>query len=116
MPSNKHNIKTISGAQQLVKDLALRNNWDDSPNIDKFDHLHEELVEMSYLLRYKNQQERIEAIQEHHDELLDGMGDLLFATCRLANQLQVDLQEAFNVVTSNILKGYTNRHPESIKR
>lgn len=70
--STTNHIKTITEAQQLVKDFAKRNNWDDSPNIDKFDHLHEELIEMSRLLRYKTQDQRIEALAEHHDELVDG--------------------------------------------
>ena len=109
-------IKTISEAQQLVKDFVLRNNWDDSPNIDKFDHLHEELTEMSRLLRYKNQEERLQVLHEHHAEFLDDMGDLLFATCRLANQLQINLDEAFNSVSKNILERYIKQHPESIKK
>lgn len=48
--STTNHIKTMTEAQQLVKDFAKRNNWDDSPNIDKFDHLHEELIEMPRLL------------------------------------------------------------------
>ena len=36
----------ISEAQQTIKKFAVENNWDDTPNIDKFDHLHEELIEM----------------------------------------------------------------------
>ena len=44
----------VSEAQKFVKEFALKNGWKDDPNIDKFDHLHEELVEMSKLLRYQS--------------------------------------------------------------
>ena len=37
----------IKEAQKFVKNFALNQNWDDHPNVDKFDHLHEELIEMS---------------------------------------------------------------------
>jgi len=57
-------IKTIKHAQKLVKDFAKRNNWKDIPNIDKFDHLHEELIEMSQHLRYKTEEERVKCIKE----------------------------------------------------
>lgn len=106
-------IEKIKDAQQLVKDFAVRNNWDDSPNIDKFDHLHEELIEMSSLLRYKNKEQRIEAIKENHEELKDGIGDLFFATCRLANQLGVDIEQAFNEVKNEILKKYPTQADET---
>jgi len=92
----------IKEAQQYVKNFALKNKWDDSPCIDKFDHLHEELIEMSRLLRYKNLEERNLVLQEKKEEFKDGMGDLLFATCRLANQLDIDLEEAFNYVKERI--------------
>ena len=36
----------VSEAQKFVKEFALKNGWKDDPNIDKFDHLHEELLEM----------------------------------------------------------------------
>lgn len=92
----------IKEAQQYVKNFALKNQWDDSPCIDKFDHLHEELIEMSRLLRYKDLKERNQVLKEKKDEFKDGMGDLLFATCRLANQLDIDLEEAFDYVKERI--------------
>jgi hypothetical protein len=52
----------ISEAHKLVKNFAKGNSWSDEPNIDKFDHLHEELVEMSKHLRYKNSKEMKEYI------------------------------------------------------
>ena len=106
-------IETIKDAQKLVKDFALRNNWIDVPNIDKFDHLHEELLEMSQLLRYKNEAERIEIIKEKKEEFVDGIGDLFFGTCRLANQLNVDIEEAFNLVKNEILAKYNHKNPEN---
>ena len=79
-------IKTIKGTQKLVKDFAKRNNWKDLPNIDKFDHLHEELLEMSQYLRYKTEKERVKSIKVNKDVFKDGIGDLFFGICRLANQ------------------------------
>lgn len=96
----------INEAQNFVKDFALKQNWDDSPRIDKFDHLHEELIEMSKLLRYKNQEERIRIIQEKKDDFKDGIGDLFFALCRLSNQLGVDLEDSFYYVKDRIVKKF----------
>jgi len=105
--------KTIRDAQKLVKDFARGNKWSDAPNIDKFDHLHEELIEMSKLLRYKTEKERMKALREHKDKFEDGVGDLFFALCRLANQLQVDIEGAFNLVSGRILKKYGGKKAEA---
>jgi NTP pyrophosphatase (non-canonical NTP hydrolase) len=104
---------TIRTAQKLVKDFAARNNWEDTPNIDKFDHLHEELIEMSQHLRYKNKKERIATIKEKSDVFKDGIGDLFFALCRLANQLDVDVEDAFNMVQKEILEKYNHKNSEN---
>ena len=85
-----------------MKYFAERNGWKDTPNVDKFDHLHEELIEMSQFLRYKNEEERIKIIQEKKEVFVDGIGDLFFGMCRLANQLDVDIEEAFNQVKTTI--------------
>lgn len=100
-------------AQALVKTFAERNNWKDLPNIDKFDHLHEELIEMSQHLRYKSEEERIKLIQDKRSVFIDGIGDLFFGLCRLANQLNVDMEEAFNLVKTEILTKYNHKNPEN---
>lgn len=110
---NKKNIEKINEAQNFVKDFAKRNNWSDEPNIDKFDHLHEELIEMSQHLRYKSKEERQKIIQEKKEIFVDGIGDLFFALCRLANQLGVDIKEAFNQVKQEILEKYNHKNPEN---
>jgi NTP pyrophosphatase (non-canonical NTP hydrolase) len=102
-------IQTIKSAQQLVKKFAAQNGWKDEPNIDKFDHLHEELLEMSRYLRYKDKKARLKSLKEHREIFLDGIGDLFFGTCRLANQLGIDLEDAFNFVKDNIMKKYSGR-------
>lgn len=96
----------IKEAQNFVKKFALEQNWDDSPCIDKFDHLQEELIEMSKLLRYKNKEQRLSAIEEKKEQFKDGVGDLFFALCRLANQLDVDVEESFNFVKERISKKF----------
>ncbi len=106
-------IITMKEAQASVKAFAERNNWKDVPNIDKFDHLHEELIEMSQHLRYKSEEERIKLIQEKKDAFVDGIGDLFFGLCRLANQLDVDIEEAFNLVKKGILAKYNHKNPEN---
>ena len=105
-------ITTIKDAQRLVKAFAVNNNWDDSPNIDKFDHLHEELLEMSRFLRYQDKEERIKTIHEKRDEFVDGIGDVFFALCRLANQLEVDIEQAFNMVQKDIVSRYNQKNKE----
>ncbi len=106
-------IITIKEAQELVKFFAERNNWKDSPNIDKFDHLHEELIEMSQYLRYIPEEERKKFVEENKHIFVDGIGDLFFGTCRLANQLGVDLEEAFNLAKKEILSKYDNKSSEN---
>ena len=106
-------ITTIKEAQALVKAFAERNNWKDVPNVDKFDHLHEELIEMSQHLRYKSEEERIKLIQEKKDVFVDGIGDLFFGLCRLANQLDVDVEEAFSLIKADVLAKYNHQGPEN---
>jgi NTP pyrophosphatase (non-canonical NTP hydrolase) len=106
-------ITTIKEAQNLVKKFAQRNKWKDIPNIDKFDHLHEELLEMSKYLRYKTETERIKIIKDNKEIFKDGIGDLFFGTCRLANQLGVDITDAFNMVQKEILSKYNHKNPEN---
>jgi len=105
-------------AQKLVKYFAERNNWEDVPNIDKFDHLHEELIEMSQHLRYKSEDERKKFVEENKEIFVDGIGDLFFGMCRLANQLGVDIEEAFNLVKKEILGKYnhTNKEDNLVKK
>ena len=105
-------IVTIKDAQKLVKSFAVNNKWKDVPNIDKFDHLHEELIEMSKLLRYKNEEERKISIKENKEAFKDGVGDLFFALCRLANQLDVDVEDAFNMAKDSILSRYNGKDHE----
>ncbi|MBI2112679.1 hypothetical protein HYT52_04045 [Candidatus Woesearchaeota archaeon] len=106
-------ITTLKEAQKLTKFFSERNHWNDTPNIDKFDHLHEELIEMSQHLRYKSEEERKRFVEENKDIFIDGIGDLLFGTCRLANQLGVDIEEAFNLVQKEILAKYNHQDPEN---
>ena len=103
----------ISEAQKFVSDFAKNNAWSDEPNIDKFDHLHEELIEMSKHLRYKNSKEMKEYIKDNKDIFEDGIGDLFFALCRLANQLGIDVEKAFNLVSERITLKYKNKKSES---
>lgn len=106
-------ITTIKEAQELAKYFAERNNWKDSPNIDKFDHLHEELIEMSQYLRYKSEEERKKFVEENKHIFVDGIGDMFFGICRLANQLDVDVEEAFNLVKKEILEKYNHKDKEN---
>jgi NTP pyrophosphatase (non-canonical NTP hydrolase) len=106
-------VKTISEAQKIVKDFALMNAWNDFPNIDKFDHIHEELVEMSKHLRYKSKKEMIKYIDSNRDVFEDGIGDTLFALCRLSNQLGIDMTHSFNLVHERIINKYRGKKKES---
>lgn len=106
-------ITTMREAQRLVRQFAERNGWSDAPNVDKFDHLHEELIEMSKHLRYKSEEERIKFIEEKKEIFIDGIGDLFFALCRLANQLGVDIEDAFNAVQQQILAKYNEKGKET---
>ena len=109
---NKKTISTLKDAQGFVKEFALMNEWKDFPNIDKFDHVHEELIEMSKHLRYKNADEMTKYIAENKDTFEDGIGDTLFALCRLANQLGIDMEKSFNLVSGRITEKYAGRKTE----
>src|SRR3989344_199964 len=109
----KEKISTIKAAQELVRQFARRNKWKDIPNIDKFDHLHEELLEMSQYLRYKTEEERISIVREKKEIFADGIGDLFFALCRLANQLGVDVEKSFNLASESILTRYNHKNQEN---
>jgi len=112
MIMNQKNL-TIRDAQEVVKNFAMTNGWVDEPNIDKFDHLHEELIEMSQYLRYKTLAERKKTTKEKKKIFVDGVGDLLFGLCRLANQLGVDMEEAFLMVEKEIKKKYARQKVEN---
>ena len=43
---------------------------------------------------------------------MDGIGDLFFAMCILANQLDVDITDAFNFVKDSIVKKYHQKNTE----
>jgi NTP pyrophosphatase (non-canonical NTP hydrolase) len=68
---------------------------------------------MSQHLRYKSEDERITFVKEHKEIFKDGIGDLFFATCRLANQLDVDIEESFNIVQKEILAKYNHKMAEN---
>lgn len=71
------------------------------------------MVELSQHLRYKSEAERIKIVKEKKDIFIDGIGDLFFGTCRLANQLGVDIEEAFNLVKNEILEKYNHQEKEN---
>jgi len=107
-------ITTLKEAQALAKVFSERNNWKDVPNIDKLDHLHEELIEISQHLRYKSEEERIRFVQENKEIFVDGIGDMLFGLCRLANQLGIDMEEALDSVKDEIFAKYNNKKESDI--
>lgn len=104
---------TLKEAQKVVKSFAEKNQWKDVPNIDKFDHLHEELIEMSRHLRYKSEVERIKFVEENRNMFTSEMGDLLFGLCRLANQLGVDLEDGFMQTQEKVFKKYDQKGNET---
>jgi len=106
-------IITMKQAQELVKRFAERNGWKEVPNIDKFDHIHDELIELSQHLRYKTEEERIKFVRENKELFVEEMGDLFFGVCRLANQLGVDLEESFNLVKKKVFEKYNHKGAEN---
>ncbi|MBR9705154.1 hypothetical protein GOV12_07110 [Candidatus Pacearchaeota archaeon] len=109
---NEKRDLSVKDAQETVRKFAIENGWKDVPNIDKFDHLHEELIEMSRLLRYLDEEGRKKAIIDKKDEFEDGIGDLFFGLCRLSNQLDIDVEKAFNRVKDEIISKYNNKKGE----
>jgi NTP pyrophosphatase (non-canonical NTP hydrolase) len=68
---------------------------------------------MSKYLRYKSSKEMKWYIKENKDTFEDGIGDLFFALCRLANQLDIDVEKSFNLVSERIIAKYKNKEIES---
>lgn len=116
-PQNKkQKIQTMKDAQAFVRYFAQTSfkatgddRWRDYPNVDKFDHLHEELIEMSRKLRYRSKKERLQIVKDDREVFVDGIGDLFFALCRLANQLDIEIEDAFNSVHQSIFDRYSKR-------
>ncbi len=102
----------ISQLQKEVKIFTESLGWDDTPSLDKFDHLHEELIEMSRHLRYKSEQERIDFVKTNKELFTSEMGDLFFGLCRLANQLNIDLEEGFKQTAEKVKAKYTQKGKE----
>lgn len=100
--------------QGVVREFAQRLGWRDDPDIDKFDHLHEELIEMSRLLRYQSPEEMQRTVAAKRDEFVDGIGDLYFGLCRLSNQLGVDVEDAFDIVRDRISAKYSRAGKEHV--
>jgi NTP pyrophosphatase (non-canonical NTP hydrolase) len=106
-------ITKIKEAQQSAKSFARHNHWKNIPNVDKIDHLHEELVEISQYLRYKSEKERIKFVKENKKIFVNEFGDLFFGICRLANQLGVDMEKAINLANEKIFNKYNHKKPEN---
>lgn len=108
----EQNSQTIKEFQKIVKEFVERNSWKDFPNIDKIDHLHEELVEISQHIRYKSKEEVKKFVEENKELFEEEIGDLLFGTVRLANQFGVDLEKAFEITRKKAFKKYDNQEKE----
>ena len=65
---------------------------------------------MTKYLRYKNEQERLNFVEQNKHIFIDGIGDLFFGVCRLANQLGIDIEAAFELVSKEILEKYDKNH------
>lgn len=100
--------RTVKECQKIVREFAERNGWKDFPNIDKIDHLHEELVEISQHIRYKPKDEIGKFVDENRVLFEEEIGDLFFGTFRLANQFGVDLDRAFEITRKKAFEKYKN--------
>lgn len=108
----EENITRFKDAQKKVKEFAERNNWVDEPNIDKFEHVHQEVSEMARLFLYKTPEQMRQIRKEKSDEVESEFGDLLFVITRLANQFDLDMEECFNKAHQKIFKKYEEKKAE----
>lgn len=99
----------IYEAQKFVKNFVRENKWEDTLTIDKFDHIHEELCELSSRIRYRSRSEIEKETNENKYIFEDGIGDLLFATFRLCNQLGVDAEKSFEKSAKCIAQRYNGK-------
>ncbi len=105
-------ITTFNGAQEKVKEFAERNGWVDEPNIDKFEHVHQEVSEIARLFLYKTPEQMKQLRVEKSDEVESEFGDLLFVITRLANQFDLDMQKCFDKAHKKIFKKYEEKKIE----
>jgi hypothetical protein len=105
-------IEDISNAQQFVRRFAIQRNWVDKPNVDKFDHLHEELSEIAAHFVGKTEQTRVAVIQRRHASLESEVGYFYFGFCQLATLIDVDVQTTFNTAKTRISTKYQDSGSE----
>ncbi|MDI6721093.1 MAG: hypothetical protein QMD85_01790 [Candidatus Aenigmarchaeota archaeon] len=68
---------------------------------------------MSKYLRYKTDEEKKKYIEENREIFVDGIGDLFFGLCRLANQLGIDIEEGFEMAKGEFMRKYSLKDSES---
>lgn len=102
-------IHQFKEAQELIKIYSDNFNWRKIPNSDKFEQLHRELNQLEENLKYKTDEEKKEYIETHQSHFDQGIGNLLFAFIRLANQLNVNVEHAFNKSKDNILSKFKEK-------
>ena len=105
-------ITTFKEAQAKVKEFAERNGWVDEPNIDKFEHVHQEISEIARLFLYKTPEQMKLIRSEKSEEVESEFGDLLFVITRLANQFDIDMQTCFNKAHKKIFAKYEEKRTE----
>lgn len=96
--------------QEIVKEFIKKNNLETTPESRTLDIM-SELGEVSKEILKSNDYGKQSAVKS--DELTQEMGDLLFSLVCLANQFDINLDEALKIVLEKYKKRLTKGSPGS---
>jgi NTP pyrophosphatase (non-canonical NTP hydrolase) len=97
--------------QVKIKEFDKARNWDNSWNIkDLCLNMNEEIGEVWHLIKWVDDEKQKEIIKNNYDEAKNFIGDILFLVYKMANQMNVDAEEALE----EVLAEYEKRMPTNI--
>ena len=103
----------VKKAQNKILEFDKARGWDGNWNIkDLLLNITEEGGELWDLVKWINEEKQKEVIAKNKSEASDYIGDTLFLVLKLANQMDVDAEEALNQTLSD----YEKRMPGEVMK
>ncbi|MAG78871.1 hypothetical protein CMI40_00655 [Candidatus Pacearchaeota archaeon] len=98
----------IKDSQKKIKEFDKARGWDDMWNFkDLLLNITEETGEAWNLVKWVDDEKQREIVKENKEEVSDFIGDTMFLLLKLANQTDVDANQALE----DTLKEYEKRMP-----
>lgn len=103
----------IKEAQNKIKEFDKARGWEDNWNFkDLLLNITEETGEVWNLVKWIDDEKQKEVVGEKKDEVSDFVGDTMFLLLKIANQSNVDANQALQ----NTLDEYEKRMPPEIMK